>query len=120
MNFSPYTSWAIDPRETETKAPIRVGASVICRRTGSVERTGPAGRLRRKELELVSYLYENSARAVTRDELLSKVWNCSMMVTRTVDQTIASLRRKLGDDCKQPKHVVTVYGIGYMLKDGAE
>ena len=118
MNFSTSTIWEIAPHEAETKAPIRVGGSVICRRTGKVERSGPASRLRRKELELVSYLYENSARAVTRDELLSKVWNCSMLVTRTVDQTIASLRRKLGDDCKQPKHVVTVYGIGYMLKDG--
>src|SRR5689334_15262141 len=95
---------------------IRIGASVICRRTGLVQGSGSAEKLRRKELDLVSYLYENSARAVTRDELLSKVWNCSMLVTRTVDQTIATLRRKLGDDCKQPRHVVTVYGIGYMLK----
>ena len=120
MNFSPSTLWEKVPSETVIKPPIRVGSSVICRRTGKVESTGLASRLRRKELELVSYLYENSARAVTRDELLSKVWNCSMIVTRTVDQTIASLRRKLGDDCKQPKHVVTVYGIGYMLKDGRE
>ena len=117
MNYSSPTPWESPLSEASTKAPIRVGGSVICRRTGKVERTGPAGKLRRKELELVSYLYENSARAVTRDELLSKVWNCSMLVTRTVDQTVASLRRKLGDDCKEPKHVVTVYGIGYMLND---
>ena len=120
MNFPPSAICETAQSETVTKSPIRVGGAVICRRTGKLQRTGPAGKLRRKELELVSYLYENSARAVTRDELLSKVWNCSMLVTRTVDQTIASLRRKLGDDSRQPKHVVTVYGIGYMLKDGTE
>ena len=120
MNLYTSPVWEALPAETIMPPRICIGGSVICRRTGKVERSGPAGKLRRKELELVSYLYENSARAVTRDELLSKVWSCSMLVTRTVDQAIASLRRKLGDDSRQPKHVVTVYGIGYMLKDGTE
>ena len=120
MNFSTSTTLETSRRENLSEPRIRIGGSVICRRTGVVKGTGLAEKLRRKELDLVSYLYENSARAVTRDELLSKVWHCSMLVTRTVDQTIASLRRKLGDDCKQPKHLVTVYGIGYMLKDDGE
>ena len=101
-------------------ALIRIGDSVVCRRTGVVKISGNSEKLRRKELELMRYLYENASRVVTRDELLSKVWNCSAMLTRTVDQTVATLRRKVRDDQKNPKHVITVYGVGYMFRhDGA-
>jgi DNA-binding response OmpR family regulator len=37
------------------------------------------------------------------------------MTTRTVDQTISSLRRKLGDDAESPRYLITVYGVGYTL-----
>ena len=48
--------------------------------------------------------------------LLSKVWKCQQtMTTRTVDQTISSLRRKLGDDAESPRYFITVYGVGYTL-----
>jgi DNA-binding response OmpR family regulator len=107
-----------DPSEKKRAQPIRIGSSVIHPRTGVVEAAGIVARLRRKELDLVTYLYENAARVVTRDELLAKVWNCSMVVTRTVDQTVATLRRKLGDDHRSPRHVVTVHGLGYMLQPG--
>ena len=38
------------------------------------------------------------------------------MVTRTVDQTVATLRRKLNDDSTKPKYLLTIYGIGYQLR----
>lgn len=108
------------PFQNNDQHKIHIGASVICRRTGVIERRGQVERLRRKEVDLVTYLYENAARVVTRDELLSKVWNCSMVVTRTVDQTVATLRRKLGDDYRQPQHLITVHGIGYMVRKNPE
>ena len=37
------------------------------------------------------------------------------MVTRMVDQTISSLRRKLGDDAESPRYLITAYGVGYTL-----
>jgi len=37
------------------------------------------------------------------------------LTTRTVDQTISSLRRKLGDDAESPRYLITVYGVGYTL-----
>lgn len=110
------SSYSFEQDRYREGEPIRIGSSVVCRRTGQVRASGTVERLRRKELEVINYLFENTARPVTRDELLSKVWHCSMLVTRTVDQTIATLRRKLGDDIKQPKYVITVYGVGYMLR----
>jgi len=59
----------------------------------------------------------NAGRIISRDELLSKVWKCQQtMTTRTVDQTISSLRRKLGDDAESPRYLITVYGVGYTLR----
>jgi DNA-binding response OmpR family regulator len=78
--------------------------------------SGSWQKLRCKELELICYLYANAGRIIFRDELLSKVWKCQQtMTTRTVDQTISSLRRKLGDDAESPRYLITVYGVGYTL-----
>ena len=78
--------------------------------------SGSWQKLRCKELELICYLYANAGRIISRDELLSKVWKCQQtMTTRTVDQTISSLRRKLGDDAESPRYLITAYGVGYTL-----
>ena len=75
--------------------------------------SGSGQKLRCKELELICYLYANAGRIISRDELLSKVWKCQQtMTTRTVDQTISSLRRKLGDDAESPRYLITVYDVG--------
>src|SRR6266576_4118448 len=75
--------------------------------------SGSWQKLRCKELELICYLYANAGRIISRDELLSKVWKCQQtMTTRTVDQTISSLRRKLGDDAESPRYLITVYDVG--------
>ena len=95
--------------------PIVVGPSRVCPRTGLVEATGTSQKLRRKELELIRYLNANAGRTISRDELLSQVWKLPTMMTRTVDQTISSLRRKVGDDANRPRYVITVHGVGYTL-----
>jgi DNA-binding response OmpR family regulator len=70
-----------------------------------------------KEGELLRYLVGSVGRAVSRDELLSRVWGLDPqgLATRTVDMHIARLREKLRDDPMAPKLVVTVRGKGYML-----
>lgn len=95
--------------------PIVVGPSRVCPRTGLVEAAGISQKLRRKELELICYLNANAGRTISRDELLSQVWKCPTMMTRTVDQTISSLRRKVGEMANSPRYVITVYGVGYTL-----
>ena len=82
--------------------------------TGS--NSGSWQKLRCKELELNCYLHANAGRIISRDELLSKAWKCQQTMTaRTVDQTISSLRRKLGGDAESPCYLITAYGIGYTL-----
>ena len=72
----------------------------------------------RREMDVLEYLYANTIRPVSREELLTKVWGYARdldIETRTVDIHVAKLRRKLEADPKQPTFLVTVRGAGYRL-----
>ena len=72
----------------------------------------------KREIEVLSYLAQNSERPVSREELLSKVWGYARgldIETRTVDIHIAKLRRKIEVDNKHPALLITVRGAGYRL-----
>jgi two-component system response regulator RegX3 len=72
----------------------------------------------KREIEVLSYLAQNSDRPVPREELLSKVWGYARNLdieTRTVDIHIAKLRRKIEVANTEPKWLVTVRGAGYRL-----
>lgn len=72
----------------------------------------------RREIELLSYLAQNSDRPISREELLLKVWGYARNLdieTRTVDIHIAKLRRKIETDSKAPRNLITVRGAGYRL-----
>lgn len=72
----------------------------------------------RREMEVLSYLYANNQRPVSREELLTGVWGYAREMdieTRTVDIHVAKLRRKIEVDPKAPRHLMTVRGAGYRL-----
>jgi two-component system, OmpR family, response regulator RegX3 len=119
MNLLDESIWAGRLATLSASAPseetFRIGACVVNGQTGRIEAPGRTARLRRKELELLAYLYRCAA-PVDRQQLLREVWQCTNVITRTVDQTVATLRRKLNEDSANPKHLVTVYGIGYQLR----
>jgi DNA-binding response OmpR family regulator len=78
--------------------------------------------LSEREQHLLRYLASNAGRAVSRDELLARVWglNPAGISTRTIDMHIARLREKLRDDPGSPRIVLTVRGQGYMFTAPAE
>jgi DNA-binding response OmpR family regulator len=70
------------------------------------------------EFELLELLAARRGEAVSRADLISRIWGASPdleVSTRTIDQHIAALRRKLGDDASLPHLIETVYGHGYRL-----
>ena len=72
----------------------------------------------RREMDVLMYLHTHKERAVSREELLNKVWGYDKdlgLETRTVDIHIAKLRRKIEPQPKQPCYLVTVRGAGYRL-----
>ncbi len=75
-----------------------------------------------RETAILRYLAVSRGRAVSREELLQRVWGLDTrgLETRTVDMHIARLRDKLGDPSNDAKIVVTVRAKGYMLGESVE
>ena len=73
--------------------------------------------LSRYEAEILRMLIEHRGEVVSRQDLLRKVWGyVHLPTTRTVDNHIARLRKKLESDVENPIHVVTVHGLGYRFE----
>ncbi len=68
------------------------------------------------EVELFKLLYSRANQPVTRDEILDKVWGTDNFPSnRTVDNFIVKLRKKLEEDYRNPRYILTIYGVGYKL-----
>lgn len=79
--------------------------------------------LSQREMEVLRYLASNAGRAVSRDEILARVWRINpkaIVETRTIDMHVARLREKLGDDPSEPRVIRTVRGRGYMFAASEE
>ncbi|MCS0654493.1 response regulator transcription factor [Cytobacillus firmus] len=71
-----------------------------------------------KEFELLLYLAKNKSRVLTRDQLLSAVWNYDFAGdTRIVDVHISHLREKIEANTKKPVYIKTIRGLGYKLEE---
>jgi DNA-binding response OmpR family regulator len=93
-----------------------IGTWTINARKHTMSKGRTSKRLTFYELEVLKLLRERSDETVSRDELLEKVWGIQASPTsRTVDNFIVKLRRKLEEDQKSPRHILTVYGLGYKL-----
>jgi DNA-binding response OmpR family regulator len=67
-----------------------------------------------REFKILKYLVQHEGEVVTREMLLNDVWGYeNFPTTRTVDNYILSLRKKIEDDTSQPKHLITVHTAGY-------
>jgi len=72
-----------------------------------------------KEFELLKYLMDYRLRAVSREELISKIWGDDFCgETRTLDIHIGTLRQKLGDSAENSSYIKTVRGVGYRFVGG--
>ncbi|WP_017473385.1 response regulator transcription factor [Amphibacillus jilinensis] len=72
----------------------------------------------RKEFELLLYLARHKGKVLSRDQLLSAVWNYDFSGdTRIVDVHVSHLREKIEPDTKQPIYIKTIRGLGYKMED---
>lgn len=93
---------------------IAFGRVVLDTSARTVTKDGRAVMLTPKAYELLLALIHRQGRVASRAELLREVWGYgSFVLSRTVDSHIAELRRKLEDDPGAPRHVVTVWKVGY-------
>jgi transcriptional regulator len=85
-----------------------------CLSTMEIHRNGRLITLTSKEFKTLAYLIKNPRRVISRDELLNEVWGYeNYPYTRTVDNHILRLRKKLESEPAHPKHFHTVHCAGY-------
>lgn len=78
---------------------------------------GKTTRLTPLETKMLDYFVSRRGEVVTREELLHNVWGYDARVsTRTIDVHIAGLRQKIEPMPHQPRHLITVHGVGYRLE----
>jgi DNA-binding response OmpR family regulator len=74
-----------------------------------------------KEFDLLRVLMRENGKVVSREDLMREVWESTWYgSTKTLDMHISVLRRKLGDDANDPKHIVTVRGVGFRFENEPE
>ncbi len=79
-----------------------------------VRRKGQEFELTSLEVDILKYLISHQGKVVTREALLDKVWGYDKFpTTRTIDNHILKLRKKIEDDPSRPRHIFSVYGEGY-------
>ncbi len=89
---------------------------VVDFRSFEARKGGEVIKLTRKEFGTLRFLARRRGEVVRRDELLREVWNYKRYpTTRTVDNHVASLRSKIEKDPSEPRHLLTVHGVGYKL-----
>lgn len=97
---------------------IRIRALVIDLDRHSVSNNGRELDLTQREYEIIRFMAQNPGKVVSRQELMSQVWQYDYYGDlRTVDVAVRRLREKLEDNPAEPEYVITKRGAGYYIAE---
>jgi len=82
-------------------------------RSHEVSKGGRKLHLTAHEFKLLRFFIQRRGRVVTRDEILDEAWGEAVVAHRTIDPHIVHLRRKIEADPANPRHLVSIRGVGY-------
>jgi transcriptional activator of cad operon len=94
---------------------LRIGDWCVNSASGEISRNGETVRVEVRTMRVLVYLAEHPAEVVSIDDLLNEVWSGANVSPDSVYQAVASIRRLLGDDPKQPTYIATVPRLGYRM-----
>jgi DNA-binding response OmpR family regulator len=95
---------------------FRIGANEIDPKTLMLKRGRTTEELTARELKILQLMHASPGEVFSRDRLLSEIWGYNYYgTTRTLDQCIVQVRKKLGDSGDAPQHLLTVHGVGYKM-----
>jgi two-component system response regulator RegX3 len=98
------------------EGPIEIGDLAVDTASRRARLDDEELELSRKEFDLLAELARNADSVVTREELMTRVWDENWFgSTKTLDVHVGWLRRKLGDDPAAPRYLHTVRGVGFRL-----
>jgi two-component system, OmpR family, response regulator RegX3 len=101
-------------REEQPQEPLSVGELELDPGARLARLRGAELDLSRKEFDLLAELMRHAGQVVSREDLMSRVWDVNWFgSTKTLDVHIGWLRRKLGDDPNSPTYIETVRGVGF-------
>jgi len=102
--------------KADDQSPFQIGSATIDPKTFQLKRGRAVAELTAKEVKLLQVFRAHTGEVLSRDKLLNEVWGYNYYgTTRTLDQVIVQLRKKLGDNGGEPKHLLTIHGVGYKL-----
>jgi DNA-binding response OmpR family regulator len=102
------------PPENRDDRPLEFGSVTVDPRTLRGSKGGRAFDVSRREMALLRLFSSREGEALDRAMLLDEVWGVRYEgTTRTLDQHVAMLRKKIEDDPARPRHITTVHGTGY-------
>jgi DNA-binding response OmpR family regulator len=95
---------------------IRIGQSTVHLRRHELVRNRKTLALSFYEVEILKLLHERAGEPVSREEILEKIWGVTGYGnSRSVDNFVVKLRKKIEEDASSPRHILTIYGTGYKL-----
>jgi two-component system, OmpR family, alkaline phosphatase synthesis response regulator PhoP len=93
---------------------FEIGAAIIDRKTYRVEHAGVTADLTPREVKILEIFYQRQGEVLSRNDLLNAAWGVDYFgTTRTLDQHIAQLRKKIEPDPATPQVITTIHGVGY-------
>ncbi|WP_284139812.1 MULTISPECIES: response regulator transcription factor [unclassified Virgibacillus] len=97
---------------------LQIGDITIYPERYEVEKDSNTILFTRKEFELLYYMATNKDKVLSRDQLLSAVWNYDFAGdTRIVDVHVSHLREKIESNTRKPMYIKTIRGLGYKMED---
>lgn len=100
--------------ENNFQEEIRSGEFVLNLRNRTLQKKGKMIDLTQVEFQIMEYFFSNPGAALDRTDILNHVWGEAYFgEEKIVDVNIRRLRMKIEDEPSNPKHIVTVWGLGY-------
>ncbi len=104
---------------TKTSNEIKIGDFTLNLRRHTLMKRGENIELTQVEFQIIEYFFTNPDTALDRTDILNKVWGSGYFgEEKIVDVNIRRLRMKIEDEPSSPKHLVTVWGMGYKWNSG--
>ncbi len=101
-------------RSEPQKSIVELGEFVLNLRDHTLKKNGVPIELTQVEFQIIEYFFTNDGAALSRTDILNRVWGKKYFgEEKVVDVNIRRLRMKVEDEPSNPKHLVTVWGLGY-------
>ena len=114
-----YRRVAMNNKSDEKKSDeIQLGEFTLNTRSRSFSKNGKSVELTQVEFQIVELFFMKPGEALSRTDILSKVWGTDYFgEEKIVDVNIRRLRMKVEDDPSEPRHLMTVWGVGYKWQE---